>query len=156
MTIPSNLCIIHFVISSGKLFLLSCFLLFTSIWGRSSAGSEKHSETHPTKNLINKLLSVPFLWGRSSAGSPKHSETHPTKNLINKLLSVPFYGGVAQLGERLNGIQEVKSSILSVSTNSTLSNYFFVHFLWRVAIFMPSHMFLRSGAITIILFFQHL
>ena len=36
--------------------------------------------------------------GRSSAGSPKHSETHPTKNLINKLLSVPFYGGVAQLG----------------------------------------------------------
>ena len=27
-------------------------------------------------------------------------------------------GGVAQLGERLNGIQEVKSSILSVSTNS--------------------------------------
>ncbi len=25
-------------------------------------------------------------------------------------------GGVAQLGERLNGIQEVKSSILSVST----------------------------------------
>ena len=27
-----------------------------------------------------------------------------------------IYGGVAQLGERLNGIQEVKSSILSVST----------------------------------------
>ena len=49
------------------------------------------------------------------------------KNLINKLLSVPTsslllftsyfrHGGVAQLGERLNGIQEVKSSILSVST----------------------------------------
>ena len=28
------------------------------------------------------------------------------------------YGGVAQLGERLNGIQEVKSSILSVSTKT--------------------------------------
>ncbi len=27
-----------------------------------------------------------------------------------------LHGGVAQLGERLNGIQEVKSSILSVST----------------------------------------
>ena len=38
-----------------------------------------------------------------------------------------FYGGVAQLGERLNGIQEDKSSILSVSTNSILSNYFFAH-----------------------------
>ncbi len=32
------------------------------------------------------------------------------------------------LGERLYGIQEVKSSILSVSTNSILSNYFFAHF----------------------------
>ena len=70
--------------------------------------------------------------GRSSAGSPKHSETHPTKNLINKLLSMPTfslftityyfkYGGVAQLGERLNGIQEVKSSILSVSTRKPTS-----------------------------------
>ena len=66
-------------------------------------------------------ITLPFTFyfnirGRSSAGSEKHSETHPTKNLINKLLSMPFYGGVAQLGERLNGIQEVKSSILSVST----------------------------------------
>ena len=32
------------------------------------------------------------------------------------------YGGVAQLGERLNGIQEVKSSILSVSTKKSRSS----------------------------------
>ena len=31
---------------------------------------------------------------------------------------ITSFGGVAQLGERLNGIQEVKSSILSVSTNT--------------------------------------
>ena len=30
---------------------------------------------------------------------------------------ISVLGGVAQLGERLNGIQEVKSSILSVSTS---------------------------------------
>ena len=69
-----------------------------------------------------------------SAGSPKHSETHPTKNLINKLLSVPFYGGVAQLGERLNGIQEVKSSILSVSTKKTENSLFL---LFSVFYFNP-------------------
>ena len=34
----------------------------------------------------------------------------------------PFYGGVAQLGERLNGIQEVKSSILSVSTKKPFTS----------------------------------
>ena len=65
------------------------------------------------------LLACYFrIWGISSAGSPRHSETHPAKNLINKLFDVRPYGGVAQLGERLNGIQEVKSSILSVSTKS--------------------------------------
>ena len=67
--------------------------------------------------ILNYNKSVNML-ECSSAGSPRYSETHPTKNLINKLLSVPLYGGVAQLGERLNGIQEVKSSILSVSTTA--------------------------------------
>ena len=32
--------------------------------------------------------------------------------------NIVVFGGVAQLGERLNGIQEVKSSILSVSTKN--------------------------------------
>ena len=42
-----------------------------------------------------------------------------TSQLTSSLFTITFYlisGGVAQLGERLNGIQEVKSSILSVST----------------------------------------
>ena len=69
-------------------------------------------------------------WGYSSAGSPKHSETHPTKNLINKLFDVRPYGGVAQLGERLNGIQEVKSSILSVSTTVHRTIIFLPAFKW--------------------------
>ena len=30
------------------------------------------------------------------------------------------YGGIAQLGERLNGIQEVSGSIPLISTNATL------------------------------------
>ena len=41
------------------------------------------------------------------------------KFLTSSLFTITSYlisGGVAQLGERLNGIQEVKSSILSVST----------------------------------------
>ena len=41
------------------------------------------------------------------------------KFLTSSLFIITSYlisGGVAQLGERLNGIQEVKSSILSVST----------------------------------------
>ena len=44
------------------------------------------------------LLVIYHLWLRDT-------ENHETE-----------YGGIAQLGERLNGIQEVKSSILSVST----------------------------------------
>ena len=36
------------------------------------------------------------------------------------------YGGIAQLGERLNGIQEVSGSIPLISTNCILGDYFFI------------------------------
>ena len=48
----------------------------------------------------------------------------------------PFYGGVAQLGERLNGIQEVKSSILSVSTTAYWVIIFFAHFFSGCFLFL--------------------
>ena len=39
---------------------------------------------------------------------------------LNKIFGIPFWGtshgGIAQLGERLRGMQEVRSSILLVST----------------------------------------
>ncbi len=35
-----------------------------------------------------------------------------------KRLATSKYGGIAQLGERLNGIQEVSGSIPLISTNS--------------------------------------
>ena len=50
---------------------------------------------------------------------------HITPSLITYLLLITYYfkhGGVAQLGERLNGIQEVMGSIPTVST---MKNHFF-------------------------------
>ena len=53
------------------------------------------------------------------------------------------YGGIAQLGERLNGIQEVSGSIPLISTtksseNSGFQNFFFVFSKKNVLIFRPS------------------
>ena len=52
-----------------------------------------------------------------------------SRSLSDKILIVPSeraakkpttkYGGIAQLGERLNGIQEVSGSIPLISTNQT-------------------------------------
>ena len=51
-----------------------------------------------------------------------------------KLISVHSYGGIAQLGERLNGIQEVSGSIPLISTKmnrlvpeTICFRYFFVN-----------------------------
>ena len=60
-------------------------------------------------------------WGYSSAGSPKLPVTHPClfkkENPVwNKLPEMGIHGGIAQLGERLNGIQEVSGSIPPIST----------------------------------------
>ena len=45
----------------------------------------------------------------------------PSVAIIRKLSdSVTVYGGIAQLGERLNGIQEVSGSIPLISTNPGL------------------------------------
>lgn len=52
-------------------------------------------------------------WGISAAGSPVEAVTHPPKNLI---ITLSPFGGIAQLGERLNGIQEVSGSIPLIST----------------------------------------
>ena len=51
-------------------------------------------------------------------------------NLINKL-QMPSYGGIAQLGERLNGIQEVSGSIPLISTKGHLKFYFLLIFIWK-------------------------
>ena len=90
--------------------------MFKQLWGRSSAGSPKHSETHPTKNLINKLLSMPFYGGVAQLGAQSTQKRTLQKFNKNQLLSVLKYGGVAHLGERLNGIQEVRGSIPLIST----------------------------------------
>ena len=50
---------------------------------------------------------IPFFKKNLKAGVDKFGSFRYT---------IKALGGVAQLGERLNGIQEVKSSILSVST----------------------------------------
>ena len=39
-----------------------------------------------------------------------------------KPVETAFYGGIAQLGERLNGIQEVSGSIPLISTKKTAWN----------------------------------
>ena len=69
-----------------------------------------------------KIQPVPsvnkHIWGYSSAGSPVEAVTHPScweQKLNNHSL---LSGGIAQLGERLNGIQEVSGSIPLISTIS--------------------------------------
>ena len=44
-----------------------------------------------------------------------------------------YYGGIAQLGERLHGMQEVRSSILLIST---IKNVISTRFISRVGIFI--------------------
>ena len=65
-----------------------------------------------TRRLVMEKPYV--IWGISSAGSPVEAVTHPPVPKLNNhsLLS----GGIAQLGERLNGIQEVSGSIPLIST----------------------------------------
>ena len=46
----------------------------------------------------------------------KHTKCKSSAQFLVALIILHFYGGVAQLGERLNGIQEVNGSIPSVST----------------------------------------
>ena len=71
------------------------------------------------------------LWGISSAGSPVGIKTHPqsdspatikflTKKLHPRGSLLGFYGGLAQLGERLHGMQEVSGSIPLFSTKKAL------------------------------------
>ena len=71
------------------------------------------------------------LWGISSAGSPVGIKTHPqsdspatikfpTKNSIQEVRFLDFMGGLAQLGERLHGMQEVSGSIPLFSTKKAL------------------------------------
>ena len=71
------------------------------------------------------------MWGISSAGSPVGIKTHPqsdspatikfpTKELHPRGPLLGFYGGLAQLGERLHGMQEVSGSIPLFSTKKAL------------------------------------
>ena len=71
------------------------------------------------------------IWGISSAGSPAGIKTHPqsdspatikfpTKELHPRGSLLGFYGGLAQLGERLHGMQEVSGSIPLFSTKKAL------------------------------------
>ena len=71
------------------------------------------------------------IWGISSAGSPVGIKTHPqsdspatikfpTKELHPRGSLLGFYGGLAQLGERLHGMQEVSGSIPLFSTKKAL------------------------------------
>ena len=44
-----------------------------------------------------------------------------------------MFGGIAQLGERLNGIQEVSGSIPLISTTKSSENFGFQNFLFVYA-----------------------
>jgi hypothetical protein len=78
--------------------------------------------------LIKILYPKAPLFGKNLTGKfakPKHFRklACSLQILVDKIRGFPYnifcntsYGGVAQLGERLNGIQEVMSSILTVST----------------------------------------
>ena len=65
--------------------------------------------------IMQKLCeAAKSIWGYSSAGSPVEAVNNP-RTKTQYLHSLPF-GGIAQLGERLNGIQEVSGSIPLIST----------------------------------------
>ena len=53
-------------------------------------------------------------WGCSSLGRASGTETRPGEK-------VNSHGGVAHLGERLNGIQEVRGSIPLISTRDRVA-----------------------------------
>ena len=57
------------------------------------------------------------------------------------------YGGIAQLGERLNGIQEVSGSIPLISTTSPENHWFSGLFLLHFGGFSVFSAFPRTGAI---------
>ena len=68
------------------------------IWGYSSAGSEdRFTRTHIRATIFFNLISHIRIFDRENP-------------------SVEQFGGIAQLGERLNGIQEVSGSIPLIST----------------------------------------
>ena len=77
---------------------------------------------------------VSLFWGISSAGS----ELAACDN-INRIIFLgtggTIHGGVAHLGERLNGIQEVRGSIPLVSTTICLKTVAAQRFL---ALFTPA------------------
>ena len=81
--------------------------------------------------IIHVAGHEPNMWGISSAGSPVGIKTHPqsdspatikfpTKELHPRGSLLGFYGGLAQLGERLHGMQEVSGSIPLFSTKKAL------------------------------------
>ena len=47
------------------------------------------------------------------------------------------YGGIAQLGERLNGIQEVSGSIPLISTMKSSENFGFRNFFFCFSVVLP-------------------
>ena len=63
---------------------------------------------------VFKILSFKNLISR------KNKKFILTKTPFQKILPIDLKGGVAQLGERLNGIQEVRGSIPLVSTLTRL------------------------------------
>ena len=67
----------------------------------------------------------------------KHTKCKSSAQFLVALIILHFYGGVAQLGERLNGIQEVNGSIPSVSTKKSLIHKL-VSFLSTVFLFVIS------------------
>ena len=51
-----------------------------------------------------------------------------------------MHGGIAQLGERLNGIQEVSGSIPLISTKSKIRKLRFTDFLLKIDVFSHRRM----------------
>ena len=66
----------------------------------------------------------PIFWNKLFGKNKKPIDFLPGCVIIQKLSdSTTEFGGIAQLGERLNGIQEVSGSIPLISTKNTAFHF---------------------------------
>ena len=101
-------------------FLLDIVLYRKSYWGIeyggiAQLGAHATSETTPSKSAKSNLCFISETAGFVNTFLKIASNI---KSLVRKSSAKSSYGGIAQLGERLNGIQEVSGSIPLISTKT--------------------------------------
>ena len=88
------------------------------IWGYSSAGRARYPVSDPKG--CYKIASFDKFENSQKVVKQTVKAADCTSFRV-KIFRETEYGGIAQLGERLNGIQEVSGSIPLISTKATLS-----------------------------------